>query len=126
MVELPEHMVRMRLMTKNQLKKPKLKHPFSEVPKHKGILAITEGHDWKPVTRMGRFINANHPPKDATKEELETIARFWGKPTPEDLEWAKSLRNRVAKQKNTRFDSTKLSIKTRTQTLIQEAFDRGV
>ena len=74
-------------MTKNQLKKPKLKHPFSEVPKHKGILAITEGHDWKSVTRMGRFINANHPPKDATKEELETIARFWGKPTPEDTKW---------------------------------------
>jgi hypothetical protein len=83
-----------------KLKNPKLKHPFSEVPKHRDILAITEGHNWKPVARKGRFINANHPPKDATKEELEAIARFWGEPTPEDTKWAKSLSNRVAKEKS--------------------------
>ena len=50
----------------------------------KHILAITDGQFGKPVTRSGRFINANHPPKDATKEELETIARFWG--DPDDVE----------------------------------------
>ena len=46
----------------------------------KHILAITEGRFGKPVTRSSRFINANHPPKNATKEELEAIARFWGDP----------------------------------------------
>jgi len=44
------------------------------------IMAITEGGFGKPVTRSGRFINANHPPEDATKDELEAIARFWGDP----------------------------------------------
>jgi hypothetical protein len=46
----------------------------------KHILAITEGQFGKPVTRSGRFINANYPPEDATKEELEAIKRFWGDP----------------------------------------------
>jgi hypothetical protein len=38
-------------MTKNQnpkSKSPKVKDSFSEVSDYKDILAITEGHDWKP------------------------------------------------------------------------------
>jgi hypothetical protein len=73
-------------MTKKQypkLKNTKLKHPFSKVPDHNDILAITEGHNWKPVTGNGRFINANYPPENSTKEELEAIERFWG--APEDV-----------------------------------------
>ena len=83
-----------------KLKKPKVKDPVSEVPDHSDILAITEGHFGKPVARSGRFININNPPKDATKEELEAIERFWGEPTVEDGEWAEALRNRVVNKKS--------------------------
>jgi len=42
------------LVTKKQnpkIKNPKVKDPFSEVSDHRDILAITEGHYWRPVTR---------------------------------------------------------------------------
>jgi hypothetical protein len=80
-------------MTKKQypkLKRPKLKHPFSKVPEHVDISAITEGHNWKPVTQKGRFINLNHPPEDVSQEELE---RLWGDPKD-----AVPLRDRNKKQ----------------------------
>jgi hypothetical protein len=60
-----------------KLKNPNLKCPFSNVPDYRDILAITEGHNWKPVTRKGRFINANYPPKDVSQAELR---RIWGNP----------------------------------------------
>jgi hypothetical protein len=59
-------------MTKKQypkLKKSDHERPFAEIPDQRDILAITEVQNWKPVTRKGRFINANYPPEDATREE---------------------------------------------------------
>jgi hypothetical protein len=66
-------------ITKNQNPKaikPQPKRLPTEVSDFKDILAIASGKNWEPVKRSGRFINANYPPKDATKEELEAIAEF--------------------------------------------------
>lgn len=41
-------------MTKKQhsnIKNTKIKHSFSKAPNHRDILAITEGHNWKPVKK---------------------------------------------------------------------------
>jgi len=56
------------------------------------VLAITEGQFGRPITRSGRFLNANHPPKDATEEELEAIARFWGDADDIPADWAERVR----------------------------------
>jgi hypothetical protein len=91
-------------MTRKQypkLRNPKLKHPFSKVPDYRDILAITKGHNWKPVTRKGRFINANYPPKDATKEELEAIERFWGNPKDIPDDYVEKIRAIQSRRKKT-------------------------
>jgi hypothetical protein len=84
-------------MTKKQnpkLKNPKAKDAIFKNPDFKDILAIAEGHNWKPVTRKGRFVDANCSPGNMSQAELR---RFWGEPRDKDrnlLDSAKECTNK--------------------------------